>query len=299
MPDSKTCLICKSKNINKFKAQFADFIAERVFDGENMAINLLHCEKCGFAYFDYRVSDDESTKLYSGYRNKGYQKQRQKHECWYTEEINKLIGNSNLEIKNRNNNLEDILKKYINISRIQSVLDFGGDRGQFIPDVFKAVKKYVYEISGVEPCSGIQSLTSMEECYLNDYDLVICANVLEHLANPSEKVRQIKSLLKKGNYLYVELPYDSPFYKNKFSDCQFLFNRYFSWINIFKHFIKAKKYSNLQLMHEHINYFTINSIEELLNKEGFKVMCSQIKTIDAEWSKSKVISILSVLERSD
>lgn len=296
MNNQTECLICKSSNTKKNKAQCADFILERVFDGQNKDLDLLHCQDCGFAFFSYRFNDEECQKLYTGYRGKKYQQQRQKHECWYTDKINDLIGKNETEIKNRNANLTKILKDNTDISKIKSVLDFGGDKGQFIPQILNNAQKYVYDISGVEVVEGVMRINSIEDCSKNDYDLIICSNVLEHVSDPAEIIKQIKSLLHKGKYLYLELPFDSPFYKNQLSDLQFLFNRYFNWINILKHFIKTKKYANISLMHEHINFYTPQSIETLLQNQGFKILHNKHKIINFKWGYFKIISTLCVLE---
>jgi len=288
------CLICNCKNIKKTKAMFADFISDRVFNGTNKQFNLIYCPDCGFAYYDYRFSTEDCTKLYSGYRDEQYQKQRQKHECWYTKEINDLIGKNDAELISRNENLKKIIQKHIK-TELKSILDFGGDKGQFIPDLHENIEKYVYEISGVEPVDGVQTINTLEDCVQHNYDLIICANVLEHAANPLEIIKQIKSLLKKGQHLYVELPFDSPFYKSKFFDFQFLFNKYYTWTNIFKHFMQIKKNGNVRLMHEHINYFTPQSIKFLLEQEGFMVLHNERKTIDVKWGKFNLISTLCVL----
>lgn len=296
MNKPKTCIICHGENTETLNASFADFITDRVFDNHEHAVNLIHCNDCEFAYYDYRFNDEECGKLYAGYRNEEYQKQREKHECWYTKEINDLIGKNDAEVKNRNKNLIELLKKHTDISQIKSILDFGGDKGQFIPDVFTDAKKYVYEISGVETITGVQSIDTFEDCAKNDYNLIICAHVLEHVADPTSVIKQIKSLMKKGQYLYVELPFDSPLHKKKTSNLGFLFNKYFSWMNILKHFLKSKRKKKSYQAHEHINHFTPKSIEVLLKKEGFKILHNDVKTIDCEWVKSEIISTLCIFD---
>lgn len=295
-----SCLICNSSAVTAHKAKFAEFIAERVFDGQNKTINFLHCKDCGFAYFDYRFSDEEAQKLYSQYRKQEYLEQRQKHEPWYTEEINAIIGKNPEEIKNRKANLTSILEQFADVKNIKSVLDFGGDKGQFIPEIFSGSEKYVFDISKVEVEEGVVALESLQACREKNFDLILCAHVLEHVGDPEEIVSQMKSLLKKGQYLYIELPFDSPVegassgrMKNYFG---LLFSKYFSPFNLFKTLLKKLKNKNFYQMHEHINYFTLQSASVLLEKQGFKVLYSGVKEIDCEWVKSEIISVLCVLE---
>lgn len=296
MKNKNSCLICENSNTETYDAMFCDFISERVFEGKNQQFNMIKCPECGFSYYEYRFNEEEVKKLYSNYRDENYQKQRQKHECWYTKEINEQIGKNPTEIKNRNENLTKILEKNLNPSKIKTVLDFGGDKGQFIPEVLIDAYKFVYDISGIETVEGTSPLSSLDDCKKNNYDLILCSHVLEHVTNPNEILNDIKSLMKKGQYLYVELPFDSPFYKKPFSNLQFLLNKYYNWGNLIKHFINSKKYGHKHLMSEHINYFTPESISILFKSKGFKILSNDVKTINASWNKSKMICVLGILE---
>lgn len=288
------CLICNSTNIKKYTAKSSDFITERVFEGKVKFVHLLYCKDCGFSYFTYRFNDNEVKKLYVGYRNSNYQKQRQHHESWYTKNINDLIGKNKKEIISRNENFTKILKENLDIAKINSILDFGGDEGQFIPKIFKNINKYVYDISNVKTLDNITPLKTQTELKNHNYDLVMCAHVLEHVVNPIETINDIKSIMKKGTYLYIELPYDSPFCKNPLSNIQFLFNPHYSFINIVKQFIKLKTNKGY-LMNEHINYYTLESVKKLMQNAGFKVIYNEFNNIKSEIGNSKVISTLCIL----
>ncbi|MBR1907802.1 class I SAM-dependent methyltransferase [bacterium] len=296
--ETDECLICKSKNINKYAANFSQFIADRVFDGENKTFKLLHCKECGFAYFNYRMSDAENLKLYENYRDFNYQQQRQKSESWYTKEINALIGNNKTEIDSRNIHLSKLLqnnKICLNFDKNMTVLDFGGDSGQFIPETLNNCQRYVYDISGKTVLDGIKLLKTLEECKSQKYDLVICAHVLEHITNPDDTIKTIKSLLSQNGLLYIELPFDSPFYKKLGDNLQYLFNPHFRFKDIVKHFFsKLKSFRKKSFdMHEHINYFTLSSAEILLTNNDFKIISSEISNIKSEVGNSKIISVLA------
>ncbi len=283
------CLLCKTDNVETVPALTGEFLAERISSCERET-TLIHCRECGFAYFSKRLSNEECEKLYSGYRNADYQKQRQKYDIWYSAEINELIGKNQKEIKNRNKNLTEILKKHTNLSEIESVLDFGGDTGVFIPEELSAAK-YVYDISGIETVDGVIALSKDE---LNDrkFDFVMCCHVLEHVANPFEIIDDIKKYLKNDGYFYLELPFDSPFYKNNLSYFDFLFNKYFSLRILFLQFFKNLKLKK-PLMSEHINYFTQKSTEKMLLGLGFEILESKITKIDCEWNKQNIISVFA------
>lgn len=288
------CLICKSKNIKKHSAQFAQFIADRISEGEIKKCELIHCKNCGFAYFNYRFSEEEVKKLYKNYRDDEYQNLRQESESWYTADINKLIGNNKKEIYSRNKNLTNLLKKtkLFYPDKNMNVLDFGGDSGQFIPEFLNICNRYVYDISDKKVLEGIKTLKTLDECYHQQYDLIICANVLEHVVNPDETLKVLKSLLSKNGLLYIEVPYDSPFYKNFFLNFQYLFNPYFKKKDILKYFF-SRFLKSYYTMHEHINYFTEKSVQNLLKNNDFKLLSSDISKIDSEIGYSYVISSLS------
>ena len=290
LPPLPVCVICGCSDIKIKKAIFSDFIIERVFNGKYISTGLISCPNCGYEYSSYRFSDEEMEKLYNGYRNELYQQQRQKADPWYTPEINELIGKNDTEIKNRLKNLIEILDKNVTggIKSIKTVLDYGGDKGQFIPQIIP--EKYVYEISHAPLAEGVSLINPFET--KKNYDLIMCCNVLEHVSDPMKVVTQIKSLMQKNNYLYIELPYDLD-KRDILTNLHFLFNRYFSWVNILKYYLKMKS-ANCRIISEHINFFTPYSINKLLEINGFRIVHSSVKKIDQTWCKSSIISVLAV-----
>lgn len=291
----KNCLICDSNKTNITPAKMAPFISARTENYNNEIFSLIHCNKCGFAFYDYRYSQDEINKIYKDYRNEDYQILRQKYESWYSKSINHLIGNDIKAIKSRCENLSKILKDNTEIKEFKNILDYGGDRGQFIPTILKNTNKYVYDISLNSVVDGVILLKNLEDCKKaspNGFDFIMCAHVLEHLTEPSKTIQKIKELIRKEGYLYIEVPFDSPFYSNSFDNIQYLFNKNFKFKDIIKKYIEIKT-SKYALMHEHINFYTIDSIKELLQKQGFKIVYADIKKIHSCIGMSKIISILA------
>ena len=185
------------------------------------------------------------------------------------------------------------MKKYTNIDEIKTVLDFGGDKGQFIPEELKA-SKYVYDISCKETVNGVVPIRELKDCYANlpsGYDLIICANVLEHLADPFETARILKSLLSKNGYLQVEVPFDSPFYKTLEDYIPYLFNKYFKLTDLVKEFFKRKN-AKYCLEHEHINFYTVSAMKALLDRSGFEIIQSEIHKTYSVIGFSKNIHVL-------
>lgn len=286
------CLICNSSNIKVYESRTGDFLSARIFeDKKSIDINLMHCLDCGFSFYDYRLSNDELALLYKGYRNSDYQKQRQQYDCWYTKEINDIIGKNDKEIECKKKTLLRILNSYVNLNTIKTVLDYGGDKGQNIPDI-PNVKKYLFDISCVEPVEDVIVIKDLKKT--QQYNLVISEECLEHVSDPMENIKMLKSLISQEGYLYIEVPCEDPFNNSSiFNNLSFLFSKYFSWKNIIKHFIKLKKEKKFKPMCEHQNYFTKKSLEILLQKNGFKILYLEEEKMNLGWRKSKNIFALA------
>lgn len=291
----KKCLICQSENLKTYSSKISNFTAERIgIPTEKQPTNLYHCQDCGFAFYDYRLSEEDAKKFYLGYRNEAYQKQRQKYDCWYTPEINELIGKNAVEIKNKKQNMVKMLAKHIDVSKIKTVLDFGGDKGQNIPEIFNNAEKFVYELSEVEPVNGVTLLKSFSE--LGKYDFISNQEVLEHVAEPLKFLENFKLLANNHTYFYIDVPFDSPFYKSPLYNLQFLFSRYYSLKNIFKHYFKTKSEKYFHPFSEHQNFFTPQSLKTLFEYSGFDVIDSEINWINHGWCKEKNISLLAKIK---
>lgn len=74
---------------------------------------------------------------------------------------------------------------------------------------------------------------------VGSFDVIIANNVLNHSNDPFEFVNSVSDILNKNGYFVFEVPY---------------------WLNL----VKKKQFD--QIYHEHINYFTVKSIQHLLKK---------------------------------
>lgn len=280
------CPVCNNNNLKIIHTEAAPFMAERMFSVKHLPVDLILCNKCTFAWYSLRPTEEMNANFYKGYRNYDYQAQRQKHEPWYTKEINNTIGKSKVEAQNRSNNLSCILQEYTNLKKFKTVLDYGGDKGQHIPPVLDKAKKYVFDLSGSKPQAGVTALKTQAEANKNKYDFIMCSHLLEHVHNPNAVVSNLKRLLNKNGVLYLELPYEFPFTwanpaKIKFDIKTLLYK------------LGLRKKPVFYPMHEHINYFTPAAIKYLLEKEGFKIIYLKRKKLDFGWTKAQIISALA------
>jgi hypothetical protein len=208
------CRWCKSSSVQKVAVGAkARWIVEPPFTDE--ISNLLRCKDCGLVYFSASFSDEELTRMYSGYRNSEYQRRRARYEPWYTKKINAAIGHSEDVLTLRRQHLEKVLldassNHPAKFSSPTRVLDVGGDEGQFIPKIESITQKAVLEVSGVRPVDGAQILTNWNEVDDFSPDMIMMCHILEHVETARENIKQASRVLKPGSLLYIEIPLDRP-----------------------------------------------------------------------------------------
>lgn len=295
------CILCSSKKVDIFFCDISRFISDRVGISFPFEMKFIHCKNCDFSFYNPRFDENEILLLYENYRDEKYQMQRNKYEKWYTKELNRFIGKSPVEIKNRKENLSGIIKGLIDVSNIKSVLDFGGDMGQFIPDEFANTERYVYDVSNTTPISGIKMIKDLSNIRHMKFDFIVCCHVLEHLSSPLEMLDKLKNFSRRGTFFYFEVPFDSPFYQKfggniiKAQIKKALLGLHlnnFLYL-IFKFF--GMHYGFLG-MHEHVNFFSLKSIKHMLLSNGFDLCYIREKTIDVGWDKIEILSCLAKLK---
>lgn len=102
------------------------------------------------------------------------------------------------------------------------------------------------------------------------FDVIIFADVLEHLSNPDIVLRKIKSLLKPSGEIIISIPN-------------------ISYISVILELINDRfEYRNLGILdNTHIKFFTKSSIISLLEKEGFQILSldrTKINPIESEFN---------------
>lgn len=242
---TKTCPVCMSLNLDKNQAYIAPFIAHKIMDyplGEppfmSMATNSIFCNECGFVGSQLRFEEDELAEIYRDYRGISYAEERNKFEPGYLS-INDKLGNSTEEIESRSLNLHKFIAQTIGTEwKPHDLVDYGGDRGQFIPALYNGAIKLVYDISGARPVDGVD-YTLFED----NYDFIMCCHVLEHVGDIKEIVRSIYRHTNK--YAYFEVPLER---KDNEERC------------------------HITCFHEHINMFNTKSLKRLLEDCSFKVI---------------------------
>ncbi len=135
----------------------------------------------------------------------------------------------------------------------KQVVEIGGGSGHLSRIIAQTAKN----VQVFEPCSGLSSAMLPEDniSLINQpfdvnqvnglADLVICRQVLEHIANPIKMLTEIRSILKENGLFYFEVP-----------RTEFIYDRL----------------AMFDLHYAHVQYFTRRSIEEILNRSGFRIV---------------------------
>jgi hypothetical protein len=286
--------------MQEWPAIVAPFIAHYACGSEPQPCRLCECVHCSFRFFDSRLTDAEISALYSGYRGPRYFESRHRHEFWYSADVNEGIGNDAAEIVSRKQNLAKLLSG--RFDSIRSVLDYGGDRGQFIPDHL-GTERFVYEISDANPVPGVSRIGSVEG---KQFDFVMLAHVLEHCSEPLNIANELKQLANERTIYYFEVPYERPSLRltprgrlqRLYSDALLRSGPLLTAVDLYSTVSRVKFDCNLPFgilkCSEHLNFFNEKSLRALLQRCGYEVI--ECGTAHTE-SKGPVSRILYGLAR--
>ena len=274
------CLCCGSGSYTTSLSILSAFLSSRAFNAPPNVTLLFKCLDCGFRWSERGLSNKETSSLYVGYRDETYFIQRSAFEPWYSREINDGIG-SEFAMPQRRKTLIDLLEKCnIRLEDLEKIADHGGDRGQMLLSFSAPVKK-VYDISGANLDPGIERIKDIR-LEQNKFDLVLTCHVLEHLNDPKEGLLEALSLVKDNGLIYLELPHEAWLgpYQPSFEI------KLMKWIAskpkllMFSDFICTALRTKLKfipplgflVIREHLQYFTIQSINKLMSSSNIEVL---------------------------
>lgn len=268
MTEVSSCVICDSPTRCLKRALVAPFLAERIWHRAPFCVDLVECETCGFMFYNPRLDDADLRRLYENYRAEQYQRLRQDSEPWYTPKFNEdLASQASYEL--RRAKLAPILRKHLRDRKISRVLDYGGDRGDLVVGLIPGAEAFVYDISGVPAVTGATATNDLVGCKA---DLIINSNVLEHVGFPRQMVNEVFEASPSGGLVFLEVPGESPFQISRLA-------RRIAQIGIISLVRPAlARYlfrpASLYMMHEHINYFTEQSLTTLMRSCGGDVIAA-------------------------
>ena len=249
-------------------ALVSPFLARRIWTRDPFEIALMKCTECGLFFFNPRLEPDEEARLYSGYRGPEYLSIRHYFEPWYTQRFNASItGAEFLEL--RKTKVREILQQRVSTKQTCRILDFGGAQGELVLNLIPGAEPYVYDVSGVESLDGVRACATLDDCRNQNFDLIICSNVLEHLGSPRTVVEQMRQVASPHTLLWVDVPHESP--------CGLtLVGRRLLQTAILSVMrprvaLSLARPGALYLMHEHVNFFGEQALRSTLAPAGWTV----------------------------
>jgi hypothetical protein len=261
------CLICETDQVTRHRGLVAPFLARRIWDRKSFPATLLRCAECSFQFFTPRLELEEEVRLYTGYRNAEYQKERFATEPWYTEKLNTALSSPET-MAGRRSAVSAVLTTNLADGVIKNILDFGGARGELIENLIPGARGFVYDISQIEPLPGIESVALGAR---RDFDLVICSNVFEHVASPRLLLEEVLSFCSPGSYVFIEVPEETPL------DGKCILKRLAQagWLVAARPEVAMEvlPMGTTYVMHEHLNFYSPTALRRLLlTKPGMRIV---------------------------
>lgn len=197
------CLCCGNPDLHAETTVISGFLAERALQAAPATTRIVFCSKCGIRFFDRGLSDDEAERYYQGYRSDDYCTARNRCEPFYTRRVHRELA-SWLGSAQRRQALADVLAQCSTGQAPQSILDYGGGDGVLIADL-DARERKVMDPSGANPVAGVVRITK-EENVGRHWDLIVCAQVFEHLTDPRQTLTELGGMLAAKGRIYLEVP---------------------------------------------------------------------------------------------
>ena len=219
------------------------------------------CTECSFIQTKIPFRDDDIMRLYLDYRSTSYNQERIKYEPSYAA-IADAVGQDHTEISNRVAAATQFLRENLADVTPESILDYGGSDGRFIPNI--PGRRFVYEVSDIKPVPGVTRIPMEED--LGCYSIVLLAHVIEHVPHPLNLVRKAATYIEPGGHLYIETPQE----------------------------IQDDEREGLRRgtlgfdvgVHEHINSYCVLAVKRLLEAAGFEVIAVESSPVEVGWAKA-------------
>jgi hypothetical protein len=281
------CPCCGSADLDAWPAGVAPFIVEYVLDGRPTSSRLLQCRACSFRFYETRYDDAEAARLYADYRGERYFRVRHRHEPWYSRAFNEGLSKAG-GVEARRREIASWLGR--RGEPACTVLDYGGDRGQFLP-VTPGLERFVYDISGVAPEPGVTAFAREEDLAGRSFDAIVISQVLEHVSDVAKILDHARSLAAKRALFIVEVPDEH--FNLRLVPKGPIFQAYVDAVLATQPFARVLDFYSAAFrtklgvipplgfprMHEHINYFEGCSLRAALETRGLEVLsCDRTTT---------------------
>lgn len=281
-----TCICCGGKDLASSPAVLMPFVASRALGQEpleitadwglrdlrpGMAYTLCHslqCRACGALFLDYRFTPAQMASLYHGYRGPAYTAQRDRFEPGYAATMAQDYTRRHAYIAD----VEAWLAPHLARLRPQPlVLDWGGGDGSNTPFLGRE-RVHVHDISGAALAEGAEHADAQGA---QRYDLLVCMQVLEHVADPLAVLQEMLPLMAPQALLYLEVPHEAL---------------------VRQHPPGADLAPHKRHWHEHVNFFTAASLRQLAARAGLQVVDALFQPLDNGTRQGEVMGLLLTKE---
>lgn len=193
------CPICGDRPKDRQLCAISPWIRE--LTGVERRLGIVYkCESCSFEWFAYAYDVREMDSIYGNYREQRYVDVRNKWEPWYTKEWNVALSDDSTAVRARLDSTRAFLEPFLG-KRVGTVVDVGGDRGQFIP---LGEDRIVVDVSSRNLCAGVRRARVLAEVL--PCNLLISAHLLEHVSDPVAILETYSG----AEYIYLEVPAGAP-----------------------------------------------------------------------------------------
>lgn len=282
-----SCLCCRGKNLTTESTLTSLFISRAAWEGPPEITDLLYCNDCGFRTYRRHLSDTEAKKYYSDYRGKRYVAERSRDEIFYNQSVYDR-DEAWMASPRRQKEMLNFISQIIPNTQDLKVLDFGGGDGRLIANL-ECKRRAVFDITAISVLPGVEKLTTESELRQEPWDLIVCAQTLEHISEPDLALEKMRDITAKDGYIYVELP-DQQWISHAFPGrlrnyilALALRSRSFhKFLDLYSTAFRVKFGVLPPLgfvpMREHVNFFTLNSIIKLGQPLSLKTEASKISS---------------------
>ena len=282
MKVASRCVCCGGADLARRPAVLMPFVAYRAFGWEPVAVTAdwglrdlppghahsvcatLQCRACGLLFLDMRLDGNEMAALYADYRGEAYRAARERFEPGYSDR-NAILNAGSGYIPA----VEAFLAPYLGPA--PRVLDWGGDTGLNTPFRGRAALHHVLDISDkpVVPGAARVSGAGLDP---GGYDLVVSAQVLEHVSEPAALVAEMAAVLGEGTLLYLEVPHED---------------------GVRLEPDPARRLDAKRHWHEHVNFFTEAALDAMLARAGLESVARLSHPVSAGGKASHVFSLIA------
>jgi hypothetical protein len=283
---ARACVCCGSTHLDASPAILMPFVAHRALGWQPVEIdeswglvtirpgmaysicNTLHCQDCGLLFLDIRFSPTELGALYADYRGQDYVALRERYEPGY--------ARRNVGFDSAIGHLHEV-EKFLapHLPAAPRILDWGGNTGRNTPFADSRVLCHVYDISDKPVLSGVQRV-DIKTALASPYDLVVCSHVLEHVSYPADLVTELRKTMKTNTVLYIEVPHEDLMRNSTDGANPGLKKRH--W-------------------HEHINFFSHQTMLQLISHSGLDLVAANELHVVAEGREAAVFQWACRLKR--